>query len=67
MHSATGSMLKSYTKYDIIATTVDGRSFVYVLGDDGLRHMVDVEIGLSTGSQTEIVSGLNEGDEIILA
>ncbi len=48
-------------------STVDGRSFVYVLGDDGLRHMVDVEIGLSTGSQTEIVSGLNEGDEIILA
>ena len=47
-------------------TTVDDHSFVYVLGDDGLRHMVDVEIGLETGKLTEIVSGLNAGDEIIL-
>ena len=47
-------------------TTVENHSFVYVLGDDGLRHMVDVEIGLETGKLTEIVSGLNEGDEIIL-
>ncbi len=45
--------------------TVDGEKVVYVL-KDGEKIAVPVETGLETGSQTEIISGLNEGDEIIL-
>ncbi len=45
--------------------TVDGETVVYVL-KDGQKTAVPVEIGLKTGSQSEIKSGLQEGDEIII-
>ena len=44
---------------------VDGEKVVYVL-KDGEKTPVPVEIGLTTGSQSEIVSGIEEGDELIL-
>ena len=44
---------------------VDGEKVVYVL-KDGEKVAVTVETGLETGSQTEIVSGISEGDELIL-
>ncbi len=44
---------------------VDGEKVVYVL-KNGEKTAVTVEVGLETGSQTEIVSGINEGDELIL-
>lgn len=45
--------------------TVDGQDIVYVLRD-GDKVPVNIKVGLKTGSQSEIVSGLSEGDEIIL-
>ena len=45
--------------------TVDGQKVVYVL-KDGEKVAVPVEIGLKTGSQAEIKSGISEGDELIL-
>ena len=45
--------------------TVDGQKVVYVLRN-GEKVAVPVEIGLKTGSQSEIKSGLNEGDEIVI-
>ena len=45
--------------------TLDGQKVVYVLKDD-VKTAVPVEIGLKTGSQAEIKSGLSEGDEIII-
>lgn len=45
--------------------TVDGEKVVYVL-KDGKKTAVTVETGLKTGSQTEIVSGLSEGDELVI-
>lgn len=44
--------------------TVDGQSTVQVR-KDGQISTVQVEIGDANGSQTEIKSGLNEGDEVI--
>lgn len=44
---------------------VDGEQVVYLL-QDGEKVAVPVEVGLSTGSQSEILSGVNEGDEIVL-
>ncbi len=45
--------------------TVDGEKIVYVL-KDGEKTAVPIEIGLQTGSQSEIISGLSEGDEIVI-
>ena len=45
--------------------TVNGEQVVYIL-QDGERVAVNVETGLETGSQTEIISGINEGDQLIL-
>ena len=44
---------------------VDGEKVVYLL-KDGEKVAVPVEIGLSTGSQSEILSGVEEGDELVL-
>ena len=44
---------------------VDGENVVYLL-KDGEKVAVPVEIGLSTGSQSEILSGVEEGDELVL-
>ena len=44
---------------------MDKQKVVYVL-KDGEKVAVPVEIGLKTGSQAEIISGINEGDELIL-
>ncbi|SEK54554.1 efflux RND transporter periplasmic adaptor subunit [Ruminococcus albus] len=44
---------------------VDGEKVVYVL-KNGEKVAVPVEVGLSTGSQSEIISGIEEGDELVL-
>lgn len=44
---------------------INGQPVVYVLRD-GEKVPVNVTVGLKTGSRSEIVSGLNEGDEVIL-
>ncbi|HNP89097.1 MAG: Macrolide export protein MacA [Microgenomates group bacterium ADurb.Bin219] len=46
--------------------TLNNQSFVEVK-KDGLISSVQIEIGSSNDSQTEIISGLNEGDEVITA
>lgn len=46
--------------------SVDGRHFVYQMDENGLKTMVDVEIGLVTTRYVEILSGLSEGDNVIL-
>lgn len=38
---------------------------VRALGADGELHDVEVQVGLTDGARTEIVSGLNEGDQIV--
>ena len=42
------------------------RDRVWIVGDDGKAKAVDVRLGLTDGSMTEIVSGdIGEGQEII--
>lgn len=43
------------------------KKFVYVLGKDGVLHRQEFSPGLSNWTMTEAVSGLNEGDSIVLA
>lgn len=45
--------------------TVDNKNYVDVLVD-GIKIQTDVEIGIQDESETEIVSGLSGGEEIIL-
>jgi len=46
--------------------TVGERTFVYHMDENGLKQMVDVEIGLVTPFYIEILSGLSEGDNVIM-
>ena len=40
---------------------------VHILGDDGLAHKRVVTTGITDGVHTEIISGLQEGDNVIIA
>lgn len=44
----------------------DGRTFVYVLGDNNIREVRFVEIGLEGDTNAEVLSGLTEGEVVIL-
>lgn len=47
-------------------TTANNQSTVKIM-KDGNPISVNIEIGLSNDSQTEIISGINEGDEVIVS
>ena len=46
--------------------TADGRAFVYCLGEDNMREVRWVETGIYGDSSVEILSGLSEGETVIL-
>ncbi len=60
-----------YTKEDVVIVpadavkTVDGNDYVDVLVD-GMKIQTDVEIGIQDDSETEIISGLSGGEQIIV-
>lgn len=44
----------------------DGKWYVYVANDEGTREVKWIEVGLTGGGSAEIVSGLEEGEKVIL-
>lgn len=46
--------------------SVGDKTVVYVLNDNNEKEAREVETGLETGSEVEIVSGLSEGEKIIV-
>lgn len=46
--------------------TINGQTFVFYLGEDGLRDVRWVETGLYGDDRVEILSGLQEGERVIL-
>ena len=46
--------------------TADGRYFVYCLGEDNMREVRWVETGIFGDNSVEILSGLSEGESVIL-
>ncbi|MBQ6695661.1 MAG: biotin/lipoyl-binding protein [Lachnospiraceae bacterium] len=44
----------------------DGKHFVYVLGENNMRQVVWIETGLFGDNLVEIVSGLTEGEKVII-
>lgn len=49
-----------------LVKTVNDKRIVYVLNEDNEKEAREVEVGLETGSESEIVSGLKEGEQIIV-
>jgi len=45
--------------------TLGNRKYVETLSQDGTLNKIFIEVGLSDDTNTEIVSGLNEGDKIV--
>lgn len=46
--------------------TADGKSYVYVVGEGNVREMKWIETGLYGDNSVEVVSGLTEGEKVIL-
>lgn len=46
--------------------TVNGQSIVYILNENGEKEAREVEVGLQTSTSSEIKSGLQEGDEVVV-
>ena len=61
-----------YSKMDAIAVPTkcvheeDERFFVYILAKNGKHEKRDVTLGRTAGDQSEIVDGLQEGEEVLL-
>ncbi|MGN0315070.1 MAG: efflux RND transporter periplasmic adaptor subunit [Fusicatenibacter sp.] len=47
-------------------SSINGKPIVYLLGEDGFRTYQEVNTGIEGPYYTEIISGLEEGDEILL-
>lgn len=46
--------------------SADDKKYVYTVGEDGMRMVVWVEAGLIGNKYAEILSGISEGDKVIL-
>jgi len=69
MLNALGGILteEQLQKYQAMGSNTAIRpGTVYVIGAKGEPEAKNVRVGLSTDSQTEVISGLNEGDKIIV-
>ncbi|MCM1026830.1 MAG: efflux RND transporter periplasmic adaptor subunit [Roseburia sp.] len=50
----------------LAVSEAEGKSFVYVVGQDNMREIKWIETGLYGDSAVEVTSGLAEGDKVIL-
>ena len=41
------------------------KSYIYKVSDENIANKIEVNIGLRSGGKVEILSGLNEGDQIV--
>ena len=71
--NASGSVtLTQAQKSDILCvpkkavTEINGQSVVYYPDEYGIRSYKEVEVGLTDGNFVEIISGLEEGDPVII-
>lgn len=44
----------------------EGKKFVRIVGTDGMPREVEVTIGITSDEKTEILSGLNEGNRVVI-
>lgn len=51
----------------IVKMQGSGKRFVYVYKDNGTVAYTEVELGMRLGDRYEIISGLNDGDRVVIA
>lgn len=49
-----------------VVHTADGKAFVYVVSEDGMRQVKWIETGMKTSDSVEIVSGLELGEKVVI-
>ena len=45
----------------------DGKATVFVAGDDGVAHAVEVRTGVREGDRVEVLGGLKQGQQVVTA
>ncbi|PIV55144.1 MAG: hypothetical protein COS15_04130 [Caldiserica bacterium CG02_land_8_20_14_3_00_36_38] len=69
---ATSLEIETARKENVIAVPIEsilttgGKSYVEKIMSDGTTQRIEVQTGISGGTFTEILSGINEGDKILL-
>jgi membrane fusion protein (multidrug efflux system) len=70
----SGSLLEITVKFNLRASLsvpdtsimMEGeKSYIYTVSDENIANKTEVEIGLRGDSKVEIISGVNEGDQIV--
>jgi len=70
----SGSLLEISVKFNLrnslsvpdTSVMMEGeKSYIYVVSDENIANKIEVEIGLRGDGKVEIISGINEGDQIV--
>jgi membrane fusion protein, multidrug efflux system len=70
----SGSLLEITVKFNLrdalsvpdTSIMMEGeKSYVYIVSDDNIANKTEIEIGLRSNGKVEILSGLNEGDQVV--
>jgi membrane fusion protein (multidrug efflux system) len=70
----SGSLLEITVKFNLrdslsvpdTSIMMEGeKSYIYTVSDENIANKTEVEIGLRGDSKVEILSGVNEGDQIV--
>ena len=70
----SGSLLEISVKFNLrnslsvpdTSIMMEGeKSYIYIVSDENIANKIEVEIGLRGDGKVEIISGINEGDQIV--
>ena len=74
MELLSGSLLEITVKFNLrdslgvpdTSIMMEGeKSYIYKVSDENITNKTEVDIGLRSDGKVEILSGLNEGDQIV--
>src|SRR6478735_1238649 len=65
IHAASGGEERTTLLPSSAITFVDGKSTVFVKSGENAVRVVKLELGTTNGPETEVISGVNAGDEVV--
>jgi len=65
IHAARGGEQQSTLLPSSAITFVDGKSTVFVKSGENAVRVAKLEVGTTNGPETEVISGVNPGDEVV--